>query len=412
MPVEFLHGVETIPVTHGAVPVREVRSAVIAIVGTAPMGAVNQLTLCLNATDDAQFGANDLDAIGYTLPSALKAQRDCGAGTILVVNVLDADAEQTPDDIGLSDLIGSTDTNGIRTGLQLLYEGYGLYGFDARIIIVPGYSSAPAVAAAMEVVANALKAVAYADLPIGLTRNEAIQARSGSVLGLTIHQTSSDRLRLCYPHVKVFDAATEQNVLEPLSVRAAGVRARTDSEIGYWTSSSNKALAGVVGLERVLTSRIDDADSDVNNLNAAGLTTVFRDYGTGFRLWGNRNASFPTSTAPENFEQVRRTRDMIESALHQNSLPFIDRDIDQPLIDSLLETDNAFMRSLQKRGAILGGAVWFDPSRTSSTELGSGQLRVQYKFGPKYPNERLTYESEITGEYLLNLRSTNTGDNN
>lgn len=409
MPAEFLHGVETIAVTQGARPVRDIRSAVIAVVGTAPMGAVNQLTLCLNPTDDAQFGAIDENSIGYTIPAALKAERDCGASAILVVNVLDADAEQTPDDIGLTDLIGSTDVNGIRTGLQLLYEGYGLYGFDARIIIVPSYSSAPAVTAAMEVIANALKAVAYFDLPIGLTRNEAIQARSGSVLGLTIHQTSSDRIRPCYPHVKVFDAATEQNVLEPLSIRAAGVRARTDREIGYWTSSSNKTLSGVIGLERVLTSRIDDADSDVNNLNAAGLTTVFRDWGTGFRLWGNRNASFPTSTAPENFEQVRRTRDMIEEALHQASLPFIDIDIGQPEIDSIVETGDAYMRSLFQRNAIVGGKVWFDASRTPPTDIANGQLRVQYKFTPKYPNERLTYESEVTNEYLLNLRSTNTG---
>lgn len=409
MPAEFLHGVETIAVTQGARPVRDVRSAVIAVVGTAPQGAVNELVLCLNASDDAQFGAVDEDSVGYTLPAALQALRDTGASAILVVNVLDAEAEQTPEDIGLSDLIGSTDVDGIRTGLQLLYEGYGLYGFDARIVIVPNYSSAPAMAAAMEVVATALKAVAYFDLPIGLTRNEAIQARSGSVLGLTIHQTSSDRIRPCYPHVKVFDATTEQNVLEPLSIRAAGVRARTDREIGYWTSSSNKTLSGVVGLERVLTSRIDDADSDVNNLNAAGLTTVFRDWGTGFRLWGNRNASFPTSTAPENFEQVRRTRDMIESALHQASLQFIDLDIGQPEIDTIVETGDAYMRSLFQRGAVVGGKVWFDASRTPPTDIANGQLRIQYKFTPKYPNERLTYESEVTNEYLLDLRSTNGG---
>ena len=40
--------------------------------------------------------------------------------------------------------------------------------------------------------------------------------------------TSSDRVRLCYPHVKVYDPVTNTERLEPLSQRAAGLRARVD----------------------------------------------------------------------------------------------------------------------------------------------------------------------------------------
>ncbi|WP_256661518.1 phage tail sheath subtilisin-like domain-containing protein [Pseudomonas sp. F01002] len=76
---------------------------------------------------------------------------------------------------------------------------------------------------------------------------------------------------------------------------------------GYFWTSSNQPLLGVIGLERPLTARIDDATSEVNLLNENGLTTVFNSYGTGLRLWGNRTAAWPSVTHMRNFENVRRT---------------------------------------------------------------------------------------------------------
>ena len=47
-------------------------------------------------------------------------------------------------------------------------------------------------------------------------------------------------MRLCYPHVKVFDPATNDTRLEPLSARAAGLRAKVDNDKGFWWSSSTR----------------------------------------------------------------------------------------------------------------------------------------------------------------------------
>lgn len=41
MAANYLHGVETIEVENGARPVKTVKSAVIGLIGTAPMGDVN-----------------------------------------------------------------------------------------------------------------------------------------------------------------------------------------------------------------------------------------------------------------------------------------------------------------------------------------------------------------------------------
>src|SRR5690606_17450807 len=86
MPANYLHGIETTEVERGPRPIRVVKSAVIALVGTAPTGPINELTLCLNDTHATQFGPH---TAGYSIPEALQGIYDFGAGTVLVVNVLD-----------------------------------------------------------------------------------------------------------------------------------------------------------------------------------------------------------------------------------------------------------------------------------------------------------------------------------
>ncbi|ECS3708135.1 phage tail sheath family protein, partial [Salmonella enterica subsp. enterica serovar Agona] len=50
---------------------------------------------------------------------------------------------------------------------------------------------------------------------------------------------------------------------------------------------------------------------------------------------------------------------------------------------------------------------WFDPARNPETELAAGHLLLSYKYTPPPPLERLTFETEITSEYLLTLKGGN-----
>ncbi len=88
-------------------------------------------------------------------------------------------------------------------------------------------------------------------------------------------------------------------------------------------------------MERALSAKLGDAQSEVNRLNENGITTVFNGFGTGLRLWCDRTAAFPTVTHMKNFENVRRTGDMLDEALRFFSLQYLDRTIDQALIDAL-----------------------------------------------------------------------------
>ncbi|WP_296663497.1 phage tail sheath subtilisin-like domain-containing protein [Paraburkholderia sp.] len=481
MPANYLHGVETIERETGARPVKVVKSAVIALIGTAPIGPLNEPTLCLSETDAEQFGkaahrfANP-DNYAFTIPQALKSIYDFGAGTVIVVNVLDPNVHKTfvpgqpvvfnpvtnrarlphrdvwhltlkdvtnktefvygadyiydrasdeyvrieggalvpnvqyyahynfadPNKVTAADIIGGVDAAGRRLGMKALKDTFNLYGFSAKILISPMYGCLNSVAAELDSMANQLGAIAYIDAPIGVTFDRAMAGRGPS--GAINFNTSSDRVRLCYPHVKVYDPTMDTEHLEPLSIRAAGLRAKVDLDKGYWWSSSNQPLIGVTGVERPLTAMIDDPQSEVNLLNEAGITTVFSSYGSGYRLWGNRTAAFPTVTHMRNFENVRRTGDVINESLRYFSLQYIDMPIDNALIDSLIESVNGFGRKLIGDGALLGFKAWYDPSRNPEQELAAGHLLINYKYTVPPPMERLTFETEITSEYLLTLK--------
>ncbi len=477
MAANYLHGVETIEKETGSRPVKVVKSAVIGLIGTAPIGPVNTPVQSLSDIDAAQFGPQ---LTGFTIPQALDAVYDYGSGTVIVINVLDPAVHKSnaasepvtfdaatgraklahpaaanlvlkndsgsatyaegtdyavdlvsgvitriktgtipagataakatydyadPTKVTAADIIGAVNAAGMRTGMKALKDTYNLYGYFSKILIAPAYCTQNSVSVELEAMAVQLGAIAYIDAPIGTTLAQALAGRGPA--GTINFNTSSDRVRLCYPHVKVYDAATNAERLEPLSSRAAGLRARVDLDKGYWWSSSNQQLVGVTGVERPLSAMIDDPQSDVNMLNEQGITTVFSSYGSGLRLWGNRTAAWPTVTHMRNFENVRRTGDVINESLRYFSLQFTDMPIDQGLIDSLVESVNGFGRKLIGDGALLGFKAWFDPARNPKEELAAGHLLINYKYTVPPPLERLTYETEITSEYLLTLKGGN-----
>jgi len=64
MAAAYHHGTETIRIDGGSNPVYTVDGAITAIVGTAPVGAVNELTVCQTKKDFGQFGG-ELTAQGF-----------------------------------------------------------------------------------------------------------------------------------------------------------------------------------------------------------------------------------------------------------------------------------------------------------------------------------------------------------
>ncbi len=407
MPASFLHGVETIEVTKGARTIQTVKTAVIGIIGTAPIDEVdeqyktiNEPTLILNETEAVRYFGKS--KTGFTIPDALDAMFDQGAGIAIVINVFNPEKHENVEDVKLSDIIGGVDAlTGKRYGLKAFEDCYSLFGYYPKTIVAPVYCESNALVPEINIICNKIRAIGLVDAPVGASVQDVITGRGSQ--GTINFNTSSDRIVLCYPHLKVYDSETDTIKLQPYSQRLAGVIAAKDIEKGYHWSPSNTEIQGIIGVERQLTSMINDPTSEVNTLNEAGVVTVFNSYGTGFRTWGNRSAAFPSSTLPTNFINVRRTADILHESVEYSMLQFIDYPIDNGLIDSICETVNQFIRTLIGRGALIDGKCSFNQDKNPTTELANGHLLFDIEFMPPTPAERITFESFIDIELLKSL---------
>lgn len=409
MPASFLHGVETIEIEKGARTIKTVKTAVIGLVGTAPVEdvseeykTINEPVLILNEIDAVKYFGES--KAGYTIPQALNAIFDQGAGVVIVINVFDPDRHEDVSKVTKGDIIGSIDADtGKRTGIKAFQDCYSLFGYFPKIIISPVYCEDSAIVTEMNTICDKIRAIGIVDAPLGSSVQDAITGRGPQ--GTINFNISSDRIILCYPHLKVYDSVTDTNILEPYSQRLAGVIAAKDIDKGYHWSPSNTEINGIIGVEKQLTSMINDPNSEVNTLNEAGIVTVFNSYGSGFKTWGNRSAAYPNSTHVTNFINIRRTADILHESVEYSMLQFIDFPIDNGLIDSINETVNAFIRTLIGRGALIDGKCSYNPDKNPATEIANGHLIFDIEFMPPTPAERITFESFINIELLKSLGS-------
>ena len=359
MSAAFHHGTETKRIDGGTSPIYTADGAITAMVGTAPAGAVNTLTVCAAARDFLQFGSS-LTGKGFTLPDAANIFTRYKAGTAYVANVCDpakhkssvADEALTvdtdtltartahpalqtgytvkdgasalnegsdytvtdalageivfktkpttptisytytdPSKVTEEEIIGAyVAATGQRTGLQAVIEGFNRFGADAKIIIVPEYDKTAKCRAAIEVLAEQIKAIGYAAAPQQTTLSKAIEGRG----------------------------------------------------------------------------------------------------------------PFPTVSHIKNFEVAQRTGDVIDESIRRFELQYIDRPIDDALIDSLLGSIRTYLGTLQ---SIVGYSVDLDYDYDLVDAFSKGQVPIKYEYTPKLPAERISNASVMTRKYLANLVS-------
>lgn len=395
--MDFLHGIEHINVQSDVVPVNDIVTAVIGLVGTADKGEANVLTLCKSEQDDAQFGTKG------TIPESLKAIRmqDSTKGSALVFVIkVKADTET----VTAADIIGTVSEDGARTGLKLFATAMADYGFEPMIYIVPRYSALTAVMQELIAINNRNETMSYIDTPDGYTFDEVIQSRAaqGDFSTLTAGQ------KLLFPHFLVAnpdynaDAAEpgEKFLNVPMSAYAAGLRAKIDLEEGWHASSSNRQYTGVAGMDISLTFALSDKTCESNLLNAAGVTTAVNMYGNGIVEWGNYTAGFPGITTPDAMECVRRTRAIMKRSIDLASIQFIDKvHVTQAGIDLVRNAVNQYLNKLSGEGKIVEGECKYNKADNPVEDLAQGIVTFENEFTPSIPIGHLKYK------YKLNLNN-------
>jgi hypothetical protein len=393
--------------------VREVRSAVTYLNGTAPIGEVhatpaeradyiNKLHVVRTREDAAKFGP---DMAGYNIPAALDAIFDeSPGGTIIVNNVFDPDTHTNgPSDVTTAELTGDVLATGERTGMKKARECYHRFGFFPKLYL-SDRSSLPEVRTEMQSIAETLYGHAIVDMPTGLSPQQAIESRGTE--GVADFNSSDPRLIICYPHIRVEDKVNGGTKLDPLSTALCGAIINQDlTKGGPNHSPSNVEIIRALDTETPIRWEPGDIQSETNLLNGAGIVTVRRGYATGIRTWGNRSAAFPTSSAQENFIHVQRILDAVHEAIINFLLEYTDRLGTPENIEAIEETANAFLRTKIGRGDLswfYDARFTFPASLNSVQEIADGHFKYKLETAPVSIMERLTTVSSIDVNLINN----------
>lgn len=414
------YGVEIIERFEAGRTVRDVRSAVTYLVGTAPIH-LKYLTpqarapfintdIIIRRPEDYVAAFGPLDAApGYSLPRDVQAfigkDRGVGFGTLIVRNVFDPDVHKTgavpdPSLVSAADIVGGLDASGKPKGLEAAKYTYGQFGFFPRRIAAGHYSRLAAVRTQMLAMANKVRAHAIADMPIGITVQQALAQRG---VGQP-YQLGDDRLVYCWPEVMAYDPVTKGHSLQPLSSHFAGIWNElvaqpdsADDDGGVSASPSNRKMPDVTGLELPMYSNPNDPAADIQLLRAAGIVTAdMGQWGKGIVTFGNHASSHaPTNSAITRKLHIRTMYDALHEAIQFFLMQYSDRKGTVQRIDVIEDQVQRYLNQKERDGWIYGAQFRFDRAKNTAEEIINDRFYYRIDGAPIGVMERITVEDYV-----------------
>lgn len=297
-----------------------------------------------------------------------------------------------PEAVKDADIIGGTDSNGVVTGLELIKKVFPLLGVIPNLILAPGFSENPVVAAIMN--AKSIKinghfnATVITDIPANKKYTEVAEWKL---------ENQYTNIRQIAPWPKV----RKNGLTFCYSTHLAGVMCLLDkeSEGVPYRSPSNKALQidGVVDENGNLIALGPDEGEIINS---AGIVTAINFIG-GFRTWGNRTAVYPELKDPQNsFIPVRRMFDWWNNTIILTQWAYVDDPANKRLVDAVVDSLNIRLNGLMASGYILGGRVEFNKEDNPPERTMNGKLKFRTYLTPPSPAQELEFTVEYDASYL------------
>lgn len=392
---DYHHGVQVVEINDGTRVISTVSTSVIGMVCTASDADV--VTFPLNVPVLITNVQNAIAKAGVkgTLASSLQAIADQTKPVTVVVRVAEgiSDDAETAFKQTVTNIIGTTDTNGQYTGLKALLTAEAVTGVKPRILGVPGYDSLE-VATELASVCKKLRAFGYVSAWGCKTISEAIDYRKNF---------SARELMVVWPDFLSWNTVTSTTATAYATSRALGLRAYIDQTAGWHKTLSNVGVEGVTGISASVFWDLQESGTDADLLNEAGITTLIRK--DGFRFWGNRTCADDPLFL---FENYTRTAQVIADTLAEGHMWAVDKPITATLIRDIIEGINAKFREMKSAGYIVDASCWFDEEANDKESLKAGKLILDYDYTPVPPLENLTLRQRITDKYLVNLAASVT----
>lgn len=361
----------------------------------AQLGVIKSTVVVKKATVAKVLGTDYTLAFDDTgaLVVSIKSGGSLGASDVITATFDYLD----PSGVTSDDVIGGY-TDGQYTGLEVVDQVYPALRKVTGLILAPGYSHIPEVAARMAVKAaavdGAFRCMAVTDLPTDGT----IATFADAPAWKTNNGYTSVNEVALWPKSKNGD-----DVYHASTVFACVANVTDAANNGVpFAGPSNQPVIGTSAVlddgTEVLLTRVQ-----ANTLNEQGIVTLLNGF-NGWRLWGNRTAGYPATTDPKDaFIAIRRMFNWIGNTIILTTDASVDAPANRRLIDLVLGSVQSFLNGLIVLGALVDGKIQFLKDDNSTTDLSDGKVTWDLSLAPPSPGEDLKFKLQYDPALLAGL---------
>ncbi|PAD73910.1 phage tail sheath family protein [Paenibacillus campinasensis] len=301
-----------------------------------------------------------------------------------------------PSNVTASRIIGGTDAlTGERSGLELIEDVFIETSFVPNLIVAPGWSDDPVVAAVM---------VAKCQDINGLFEAYAVTDLDASQRYFNITAWKEENGYTSHLQASTYPMMTNKGRVYHSSTLVTAAMVATDSlneGVPVQTPSNQSITADGLVYKDGTPVRIPYDQANV--LNANGIVTAIR-WQDGYRAWGNRTGAYPDFTdAQRTFIPVRRMFSYIKNQLVLRHWQRVDNPLDLRLIESIADEANVWLNGLVGSGYLLGGRVEFWGSDNPTQQISDGKIVYRVFITPPSVAEEIVFTVAYDIAYIAAL---------
>ncbi|MFX3673286.1 MAG: phage tail sheath family protein [Paenisporosarcina sp.] len=329
------------------------------------------------------------DKDGYPIISLL----DTGAAAAEVNLTVNFD-KLDPSAVTEEDIIGGYDvTYNTYSGLECIQQVYPKLGLVPGIVIAPGWSKKPTVAAVMRAKSKGING-AFNCINIADVDTASVTTYQDVPEWKNLNGYNDPSTILAYPKVKSGEYVFDYSAV--LAASTAYLDAQND-DVPY-KSPSNKSLP-ITGTVNEDGSEVFLDQSQANYLNGAGVVTALNL--NGWRTWGNNTAAYPSTTDPKDrFIAIKRVFFWWGNTFILTYQQKVDDPTNTRLIESIVDSENIRANGFQAQGKIAGAKMEFRKELNPITDILNGKIRFIQKIAAFPPAEHIVNELEFDPNML------------
>ena len=285
----------------------------------------------------------------------------------------------------------------IVTGVAEIDACMNRVGVIPDLIIAPGWSHLPGVAAVMATKAAGInglfRAKALIDVDCGVS---GVKQYSDLVAYKAKNNLVDENEILCWPQMKLGERQFH------MSTQLAGLMAQVDTANGgipYESPSNKNFQMDTCCLES--GEEISLTFEQANMISSYGIVTALNFMSSGWTCRNNYTACYPGNTdVKDYFIPVSRMFDFVANTLIRTFWAKLDKPMVRRLIDTILDTCNIWLSGLVGSEYLLGARAVLLDSENPKTDLMNGIIRIHIYITPPSPAQEIDFTLEYDVAYV------------